>query len=104
MSREIDMTAPETWSDEDIQYLKERCRIPDDWSPESAPSPPVKPPENDSQDADDGEGDDDSTSKYDEWRKDRLVKACESRDLEIEGTRAELISRLVEADKADEED
>lgn len=86
MSRRIDMTQPETWTEDDIAYLAARGKLPKGFAPSEAAQAT----------GEDGEEFED----YDEgWTNDERKESLARRGLSTEGKKAELIARLVQADE-----
>ena len=112
MSRQIDMSDPGSWSEEDRQYLQDRNMLPADAinvgpahvHPDDNPLPPVggKPVHMDDEDdvLFDGKSDD-----YDTMSVEELKSSLRERGMAVSGTKNELVYRL-RADDAnpDEED
>jgi hypothetical protein len=127
MSREIDMSDPGSWSEDDLLYLAQRDRLPDDLKREINNNPdslkalqeklyPQTPLDetpqsgtvlpatsNVADDAESDSDDDEGEEDYDEgWTNDDRRTELTRRGLSIEGNKAELIARLVEDDQSDD--
>ena len=83
MSRRIDMTQPESWSEDDIAYLAARGRLPQGFTPAAST-----------------DGEEEEFEDYDEgWTNDERLASLARRGLDTEGNKAALIARLLKADE-----
>ena len=123
MSREIDMSDPGSWTEDDIRYLAERDRLPADmradYQFEAAEPPPIEElantgdantagltkEEHEARAAALAEDDEDEglEAPYDDYNNDELRAELARRELEVSGNKATLIERL-EADDAENEE
>lgn len=113
MSKEIDMENPEAWTDDEIVYLRDRGRLPRDFDKSRVPTDDLDPQLNlDDTPARgdvgtlpppvfDGEPADEEEiieEDYEAQTVPELRKELESRGLETDGNKPDLVARLEEDD------
>lgn len=110
MSREIDMSDPDSWSEDDVLYLRDRDRLPEDF-PEPAPRPVLNTalPERNTGDVDTltatrkSANFDGADDEYKGMTVRELQSELELRELPVSGTKDELIFRLMSDDRQQSE-
>jgi hypothetical protein len=103
MSRQIDMSDPDSWSEADRQYLQDRNMLPADQinvgpaqvHPQMNVDGPIVPPAGTpNMDSEDDVLFDGKADEYDDMNVDELKNALRERGLAVSGTKNELVYRL----------